>query len=128
MTGTMNAMAAAEHVADLHRDAGRQSRTRGEAVMRTAPGVELRPAYGRDGVAVARLAALDDARELDQPVLLALVDGEPIAAISLSDRRIVANPFVGSTEAVALLTLRAEQLSRGPARRRLRLLPRLRAA
>jgi hypothetical protein len=128
MTSTINAMAAAEHVADLHRHAGRQVRARSEGLMRSAPGVELRPAYGRDGEAVRRLAALDDARELDAPVVLALVDGEPIAAISLLDRRVVANPFVASAEAVALLNLRAEQLSRAPARRRLRLLPRPKVA
>ena len=85
----------------------------------------LRLARDDDGPAVRRLAALDDAPPLDGPVLLALVDGEPVAATSLDDGRVVANPFLPTAETVSLLSMRASQLSEHPARRRL---PRLRAA
>ena len=43
--------------------------------------------------------------------MLAVVDGEAVAAMSLSDLRIVANPFVRTQHAVKLLRLRAAHLS-----------------
>ena len=68
---------------------------------------------------VRRIADLDDAPTLDGDVLLALIDGEPVAALSLSDGRSVADPFVPTTDALALLRLRASHLSSwGRARRR----------
>ena len=85
----------------------------------------LRVARGDDAPAVRRLAALDDAPPLHEPVLLALVDDVAIAAASLSDGRVVANPFLPTADTVSLLSMRASQLSEHPARRRL---PRLRAA
>ena len=83
----------------------------------------LRVADDDDAPAVRRLAALDDAPPLRGDVLLALVDGEAVAATSLSDGRVVANPFVRTADTVRLLSLRASQLSERPARRRA---PRLR--
>jgi hypothetical protein len=85
----------------------------------------LRVADDHDALAVRRLAALDDAPPLRGAVLLALVDGEAVAATSLSDGRVVANPFVRTADAVTLLSLRAAQLAERPARR---WIPRLRAA
>jgi hypothetical protein len=85
----------------------------------------LRFADDDDAPAVGRLAALDDAPPLRGEVLLALVDGEAVAARSLSDGRVVANPFMRTADTVTLLSLRAAQISPRPARRRL---ARLRAA
>jgi hypothetical protein len=85
----------------------------------------LRVADDEDAASVRRLAALDDAPPLRGEVLLALVDGEAVAATSLSDGRVVANPFVRTADTVTLLSLRAAQLAKRPARRRI---PRLRAA
>lgn len=85
----------------------------------------LRVADVDDDLVVRRLAALDDAPPLRGQVLLAVVDGEAVAAASLSDGRVVANPFLPTADTVSLLSLRASQLSEHPARRRL---PRLRAA
>jgi hypothetical protein len=85
----------------------------------------LRVADDHDTLAVRRLAALDDAPPLRGEVLLALVDGEAVAATSLSDGRVVANPFLPTAETVTLLSLRASQLAERPVRRRL---PRLHAA
>jgi hypothetical protein len=85
----------------------------------------LRVADVDDDSVVRRLAALDDAPPLRGQVLLAVVDGEAVAAASLSDGRVVANPFLPTAETVTLLSLRASQLSERPARRRL---SRLRAA
>ena len=81
----------------------------------------LRVADDHDALAVRRLAALDDAPPLQGEVLLALVDGEAVAAASLSDGRVVANPFLPTAETVTLLSLRASQLSERPVRRRMRL-------
>jgi hypothetical protein len=85
----------------------------------------LRVADDDDIPAVRRLAALDDAPPLRGEVLLALVDGEAVAATSLSDGRVVANPFLPTADTVTLLSLRAAQMSERPTRRRL---PRLHAA
>jgi len=87
--------------------------------------LELRVAHDEDAKAVRRLAALDDAPPLRGDVLLALVDDVAVAATSLSDGRVVANPFLRTAETVTLLSLRAAQLVERPARRRF---PRLRAA
>lgn len=89
------------------------------------PTLALRIARDDEAFMVRRLAALDDAPPLKGEVLLALVDGEAVAAISLGDGRVVANPFVRTAETVRLLSMRAAQLSGPPTRRRL---PRLRAA
>jgi hypothetical protein len=77
----------------------------------------LRLAHADETGLVRRLADLDDAPMLDGEILLALVDGQPVAALSLTDGRVLANPFVPTAEAVALLTLRAAQLSAKRARR-----------
>lgn len=79
----------------------------------------LRPAHRDEADLVRRLADLDDAPALEGDILLALVDGKPVAAMSLHDGRAVADPFVCTTEALALLRLRASHLSSRPARRRL---------
>ncbi len=84
-----------------------------QSVGSPAPTVALRLAGSDEAHLVRRLAALDDAPALAGPVLLALVDGEPVAAISLLDRRVVANPFLFTRELVDLLRLRAEHIS-GP--------------
>jgi hypothetical protein len=80
--------------------------------------MELRLAELGDAGVVRRLADLDDARELEGPVLLALLDGDAVAGLSLRDGRVVANPFVASADAVALLRLRARHLSGALPRRR----------
>jgi hypothetical protein len=80
--------------------------------------VALRLADPGEAHVVRRLAALDDAPELDGRVLLALIDGEAVAALSLRDGRIVANPFVPTQEPVELLRLRAVHVSGRIGRRR----------
>ncbi len=83
----------------------------------TTQSIVLRLATDVDAPTVHRLAALDDAPRLTGAVLLALVDGEPVAALSLEDGRVVADPFRFTAEPVALLRLRAEHLSAPPQRR-----------
>jgi hypothetical protein len=86
--------------------------------------VALRRARDDEADVVRRIADLDDAPTLQGDVLLALVDGEPVAALGLQDGRIVADPFEPTADAVALLRLRASHLSsRGRAKRRWTRLP-----
>jgi hypothetical protein len=59
-------------------------------------------------------------------VLLAEVDGEPRAALSLADGTVVADPFHHTLYLVALLEARAGQLTESRGRRRGRLGARLR--
>ncbi|MGH2867055.1 MAG: hypothetical protein ACRDNK_05725 [Solirubrobacteraceae bacterium] len=132
MTTSMNTLAATEHIADLHRAADRRRLTAARrlsigAALPPAPAVALRLADAGDIPLIQRLAALDDAPAVDGLVLLALMDDEAVAALSLLDGRVIANPFVATSEAVALLRLRAEHLSGARPRRRLRavLRPRL---
>jgi hypothetical protein len=98
------------------------------------PIVSLRVAHADESEVVRWIAQLDDSPAPSEPVLLALVDGEAVAARSLSDGRVVANPFRRTADAVALLDIRAAQLSepteleRARARRRIGRLSRLPAA
>jgi len=78
----------------------------------------LRLARADDAPALDRLAALDSARSPAQPVLLAEVGGALHAALSLSERTVVADPFRPTAELIELPRARAAQLSptRPPAR------------
>ncbi len=79
--------------------------------MSMREGVTLRYAFPDDAPAVAYLAALDSAAVPAAPVLLAEVEGELRAALSLSDGRVIADPFHPTRALVALLRERGQQLS-----------------
>ena len=70
----------------------------------------IRMAVPADHRALRRLAALDCARPLRGNALVALLDGEPLAALALGDGRAVADPFARTAELVELLRVRASQL------------------
>jgi hypothetical protein len=75
-----------------------------------------------DRAAAVRLAGRDSAPLLRGPLLGAWQEGRLLAAISLSDGELIADPFVPSAAAAHLLQLRADQLrASGRASRRLRL-------
>ena len=82
--------------------------------------VTVRFAVAGDACEVKRLAELDSASRPADPLLIGERSGQPIAALSLADGAIVANPFVASADVVALLRLRARQLRGEPGRRRRR--------
>jgi hypothetical protein len=93
--------------------------------------ITLRNAAESDADALRRLAELDSARPLAGAAVVALIDGRPVAAASVQDGSVVADPFVSSADAVALLRARLAALHAGerPRRRRFaRRAPRLRAA
>jgi hypothetical protein len=109
---TLTALATSERQAQLRRAAEhrRLGLVPDWSAQDEAPAVVLRLARPDERALVSHLAALDDAPALRGRVLLALVADEAVAALSLSDGRVVANPFVGTRDAVALLRLRAAHL------------------
>jgi hypothetical protein len=67
-----------------------------------------------DAAALAALAQLDSAEPLELPVIVAERDGELLAALSLADASVIANPFHPTAELLALLRIRARQLAATP--------------
>jgi hypothetical protein len=72
----------------------------------------VRPAVSADRAAIERLAALDSASPPRGSMLVAEADSRVLAALPLGSGRPIADPFEPTAEAVALLELRAAQLSR----------------
>ena len=90
------------------------------------PTLVARPATDADARALDDLAALDAAAPLQGNVLVAELDGRLVAARSLADGRVVADPFVPTADARAVLAVRAAALEdAGPPRGRLHRLVRL---
>jgi hypothetical protein len=122
----ITATVAAEHRSDLLRAAADRRLVRRDNQplegLATAATIAIRPAGADEARVVSRLAELDDAPDLQGPVLLAVIDGAAVAALSLLDDRVVADPFVRTQEAVGLLRFRADFLFRNSKRRRRRLI------
>jgi hypothetical protein len=74
------------------------------------PELVIRLAGHEERASLAHLAALDSAPAPAGAVLLAEVEGEPWAALSLDDGRFVADPFRPAGELRPLLAERARQL------------------
>jgi hypothetical protein len=70
----------------------------------------IRLATEADERALHRLAQLDGARLPDGDLLVAEADGEMRAALRITDRAYVADPFYPSRELVSLLDVRARRL------------------
>jgi hypothetical protein len=73
--------------------------------------IAFRPATSDDDRVLRELSQLDSAREISSPAVLAVVDGAPVAAVSLSDGRVVADPFTRTEDVVALLRARVASLA-----------------
>jgi hypothetical protein len=71
--------------------------------------ITIREAHEADAAGIIRLAALDDRAVPAGDALVAFVDGRLAAARSLSRGQTVADPFIRTADAVALLDLRARQ-------------------
>ena len=83
--------------------------------------IAVRPATANDREALERLAALDSTEPPRGSTLVGELLQRPVAALSLSDGQVIADPFVATTDIVALLRLRARQLgARRPRRWRKR--------
>lgn len=102
-------------LAELHRRAADERRLTGPGSPRArlVP-VTIRYADSLDDATLTNLAALDSAEPLTLPVLVADVEGELRAALSLVDSAVIADPFRPTVELVELLRMRAEQLARVP--------------
>jgi hypothetical protein len=70
----------------------------------------IRPAREADEPALRRLAFLDSSRPLIGRILVGEIDGVPAAAISLDERRTIADPFQRSGALRTHLRLRADAL------------------
>jgi hypothetical protein len=72
--------------------------------------ITLRVATADDAQAIERLAALYDRPIPPDPMLLAVVDGELQAALTLAGDRELMEPYLPTAGLVDLLALRVEQL------------------
>lgn len=129
MNYLLHALLASERAADLRRSADEYRRLLPELPTDDSPAssIVIRLASEQDAATLRELAELDEAPMPAGQLLLAVVGGEVISALSLEDGAVIANPFVRSADAVTLLRVRAEHLS-SPRRRRWRAIPRLRLA
>jgi hypothetical protein len=82
---------------------------RDHSPMTSMTTIALRTAQDDDQRALDRLAQLDSQRLTAGPHLVAEAEGRIIAAIGAADGRVIADPFVASADAVALLRRRLDQ-------------------
>ena len=88
--------------------------------------ITIRRAYPDDAHALRLLAALDSSEVPAEPVLVAEVDGELRAAVSISDLEAIADPFFPTADIVELMRGHiAGSVQRPRRRRRLRGAPAL---
>jgi hypothetical protein len=78
--------------------------------IRSNADVVIRLARRGDAGAIRDLEALDGRVLADGPRLVAEMDDKVVAALSVADGVVAADPFVCTVNAVALLRLRARQL------------------
>jgi hypothetical protein len=111
---------ALQRVASLQRDAENHRRAREAKSYRRSraasvhppqpvrTAIQLRLSACRDEL--ERLAALSDRRLRDGDWLVADLDGEPVAAVSIEDGTTLYDPFRQTSQAVSLLELRRKQV------------------
>ena len=76
--------------------------------------VTVRWAAPDDAPEIARLTELDSASASPRsPLLIGERDGTALAALSLRDGSVVANPYAATADIIALLRLRAQQVQAG---------------
>jgi hypothetical protein len=73
--------------------------------------VAIRLARPDDSYAIMRVAALDGRKIPAGRVLVAEADGEIIAALSVTDGSKAADPFSWTSDVMALMEMRAEQIA-----------------
>src|SRR5689334_60054 len=111
MDSRMNLEIAKTHMSDLQRRAEAHRVIQDAAEKRRqTPVIALRLAGPDEACDLILLAGLDSAEPLRGEVLVALVDGRLVAGISLRDGRLIADPFLPTAEAAALLRTRAAHL------------------
>ena len=92
----------------------------------TTATITIRPAYADDRAALSRLATIDSSAVPAKPLLLAEVDDELRAALSLADGSVIADPFFPTLDLLELLRTHAALSADHGSRRRHRPARRLR--
>jgi hypothetical protein len=91
-----------------------------EITMLTAQNFAVRRAIDADQHVLERLAALDSSSPPRGEVLIAFVDGRPLAAVGVETGATVADPFHPTADVVEMLQTRARRLrAHRPERRNL---------
>src|SRR3954470_7103923 len=80
--------------------------------------IAFRSATADDDQVLRDLSELDSARPVHRPAVLAVVDGQPVAAVSLRHGRIVADPSPPTGDVVRMLRARVAALAAERARER----------
>jgi hypothetical protein len=70
----------------------------------------IRPATDEDRELISRIASLDSSSPIEGPALIGEIDGVAVAVLSLSDGRVVANPFRRTAELVAVMRAQAKSM------------------
>jgi len=73
--------------------------------------VAVRLARAEDASAISRIASLDGKKVPEGQILVAEADREIIAALAIDGGQAVADPFRWTSDVVALMEMRAEQLA-----------------
>ena len=74
--------------------------------MHSANAYSIRPATTADAYLLRKLAELDSQSPVSRPALIGEIEGRPAAALSLTDGRVVADPFQHTAQLKGLLTMR----------------------
>ena len=72
--------------------------------------LSIRPAEPTEDDVLRDLSELDATPQLQRPALLAIVDDQPVAAVSLSDGRVAADPFTRTEDVVVMLRAHVDSL------------------
>jgi hypothetical protein len=93
-----------------HRELLQDATRRRRPLRAPASSVTVRLATRGDRAALARLAELEQTTTPAEPLLLGVVMERPVAALSLSDDRVIADPFTPTCDLIELMRVRARQL------------------
>ena len=72
--------------------------------------LSIRPAEPTEDDVLRDLSELDATPQLQRPALLAIVDDQPVAAVSLEDGRVAADPFTRTEDVVVMLRAHVDSL------------------
>ena len=72
--------------------------------------LSIRPAEPTEDSVLRDLSELDATPQLQRPALLAIVDDQPVAAMSLQDGRVAADPFTRTEDVVVMLRAHVDSL------------------
>ena len=74
--------------------------------------LSIRPAEPSEDGILRDLSELDATPQLQRPALLAIVDDQPVAALSLTDGRVAADPFTRTEDVLVLLREHVQRLTK----------------